>query len=139
MHVLKSFRPTTTQKQVIATILSAPTPTVAAGTIASKPNMKMARDLLGQLGLITFTDKGADLTDKGLALARDEGIADEGGQLTDMGQQLVGNQPAAQSNNMGMPEEEPPIGGVEAGGPDDALGGTPSLESFSFLRELMRS
>lgn len=139
MHVLKSFRPTTTQKQVIATILSAPTPTVAAGTIASKPNMKTARDLLGQLGLITFTDKGAGLTDKGLALARDEGIADEGGQLTDLGQQLVGNQSTGGQNNMGMPEEEPPIGGVQVGGPDDALGGTPSLESFSFLRELMRS
>ena len=39
MHVLKSFRPTTTQKQVIATILSAPTlssnQTGAAGTLYS--------------------------------------------------------------------------------------------------------
>lgn len=138
MHVLKSFRPTTTQKQVIATILSAPTPTVAAGTIASTPNMKVARNLLGQLGLITFTDNTVGLTDSGLKLARDEGIADEGGQLTDMGQQLVGSQGASQTNNMGVPGEEPPIGGVPAGGPDDALGGTPSLESFSFLRELMR-
>lgn len=139
MHVLHSFRPTTSQKQVIATILSAPTPKVAATAISSKPNLKTARNLLGQLGLITFTDGAATVTDKGMALARDEGIADEGGQLTDVGQQLVGNQPQNQTNSMGQPGEEPPIGGVEAGGPDDALGGTPSLESFTFLRELMRS
>lgn len=138
MHVLNTFRPTATQKQVLATILSSPTPKVAATAIGSKPNLKVARNLLGQLGLITFTDGAASITDKGLALARDEGIADEGGQLTDVGQQLVGNQPQNQVNSMGQPGEEPPIGGVPAGGPQDAMGGEPSLESFSFLRELMR-
>ena len=126
------------QKQVFAAILSAPTPTVAAEQISSSPNLKSARDLLGRLGLITFTNNSAALTDMGMAVARDEGISDEGGQLTDMGQQLSGgNSDQAPLNNMGMPEEEPPLGGVPAEGGDEDLG-SPPMESFSVLRELMR-
>lgn len=134
MHVLKSFRPTNTQKQVLATILSAQTPAVAAQTIASTSNAKAARNILAQLGLISFTDGSAALTDKGMAVAYDSGIADEGGQLTDAGRQLVGGDNGGGLNSMGMPEEEPPLGGVPA---DDPLA-APPMESFSFLRELMR-
>ena len=132
MHVLKSFRPTNTQKQIMAMVLSAPTPKVAAEQISAHINLKAAREQLAQLGLLTYTGNSAALTDQGMALAHSENIADEGGQLTDQWQQLVGGQDAG-TNSMGMPGEEPPIGGVPAGDPL----GVP-MESFSFLRELMR-
>lgn len=133
MRVLKSFRPTNTQKQIMAMVLSAPTPKVAAEQISAHINLKAAREQLAQLGLLTYTGNSAALTDRGMALAYSENIADEGGQLTDQGQQLVGGQDAG-TNSMGMPGEEPPIGGVPS---SDPLGAP--MESFSFLRELMRS
>lgn len=133
MHVLKSFRPTNTQKQVMAMVLSAPTPKVAAEQIGAHINLKAAREQLAQLGLLTYTSNTAGLTDKGMALAHSENIADEGGRLTNQGRQLVGGQDVG-TNSMGMPGGEPPIGGVPIGN----LLGAP-MESFSFLRELMRS
>lgn len=136
MRELKAFRPTQSQKVVLASILSAQTPKLAAEQISAKPNLKTARDMLGRLGLITFTDSQASLTDMGMALARDEGISDEGGQLTDVGQQLVGGNAQPPVNNMGMPEEEPPLGGLPPA--DDLGGGMPPMESFNLLRELMR-
>ena len=133
MHVLKSFRPNNTQKQIMAMVLSAPTPKVAAEQIGAHLNLKAAREQLAQLGLLTYTGNSAALTDQGMSLARSENIADEGGQLTDRGQQLVGDQDVG-TNSMGMPGEEPPIGGVPSNSPLGA-----PMESFSFLRELMRS
>ena len=138
MQLLNTIRPTTFQKQVIAMIADAPTPKLAAAHLSDNQNITAARDLLAKLGVITFSDSEAQLTDKGQQLATDENIIDQSGQLTDDGRKYLGDtQPGAQQPAQ---QDDPMMGDPMAGSP---MGGDPagdvSLESFSLLKELLAS
>jgi hypothetical protein len=116
MRVLDTFTPTQTQKQVIASIAGAATPTVAGDAISRGPNMVSARDTLLRLGFITFINGEATLTAQGQQLAVAENITDETGGLTAEGQALAQVQP----NQATATEQMPP------------------MESFAVLKSLLR-
>lgn len=102
MKLLRSITLSTFQKQVIAMIVAARTPKVAAADIASNHNLQTARNLLAELGIITFTETEAHLTEQGTQLAVEEDIADESGQLTDAGQKLIGSPSPQPNTELGM-------------------------------------
>jgi len=81
---------TDTQKKVIARIVVAATPKVAAEDISKDPNIVAARDMLIKLGVITFSEGTlAALTASGKKLATDSNIIDAAGVLTDEGNKLL--------------------------------------------------
>lgn len=123
MRVLDTFRPTTTQKQIIARIAGAATPTVAGDSVSSGINVVSARNTLARLGFITYINGEATLTDQGRQLATAENITDETGGLTPAGQQLAQMEPEQQSQAQPPEEQMPPM---------------PPMESFAALKELLR-
>jgi hypothetical protein len=132
MRLLSAVHPTTNQKRVLAKILAAPTPTVAGEEISKDANLVAARNMLMKLGVITFANNEATLTDRGQQIAVDENIADQSGQLTQVGQQLAytNAQNQQDGDQAGAPPQQP-----EAPAPD--AGGMPSLESHSLLKHLL--
>lgn len=87
MKMLNSVRLSDNQKRVIAKIIAAPTPKVAAEEISNGVNLKQARDALVDLQLVKQSlNDHAGLTDKGRQLAQEENLADESGQLTPDGE-----------------------------------------------------
>lgn len=118
MRVLNTFRPTTIQKQVIAKIAAAATPTVAGDAVSMGANTVSARDMLAKLGVITFGSGEASLTDLGTQIAAAENIVDETGELTQVGQSLAGAKETQQV-------------------PDETDSSTP-MESFATLKALLR-
>lgn len=118
MRILNTFRPTTIQKQVIAKIAAAATPTVAGDSVSSGANTVSARDTLVKLGIITFEAGEATLTDLGTQIATAENIVDETGGLTQVGQSLAGAKETQQ-----VPTTTEPAG---------------PLESFATLKALLR-
>lgn len=136
MRLLSTLRPTQNQLTVLAKIIaSQDVPARAAAEISSNTNFIAARNILMKLGLITYTDAAAALTDKGTQVAQEQNIIDENGQLTDEGNALA----SAEAN--GKPSKEQPQPGMDQsmGGtpPDMGLGGDigapPPMESFSSL------
>ena len=90
MKMLNSVRLSDNQKRVIAKIIAAPTPKVAAEEISNGINLKQARDALVDLQLVSQSlDDHAELTDKGRQLAQDENLADESGQLSPEGEKYA--------------------------------------------------
>ena len=90
MKMLDTVRLSTNQKRVIAKIIAAPTPKIAAEEISDGANMIKARDLLMDLGLISVAlSDTAELTDKGRSVAQAENLADESGNLTPDGEQYA--------------------------------------------------
>lgn len=158
MRLLSTVRLNDNQKRVLAKIAAAPTPTVAGEEISKESNLVAARNLLMKLGVITFVDNRAEITDKGQSLAKEENIIDDSGGLTDAGNKLAftkttgqpedGEQPQAGG---GMPP--PPDAGMDAGlGGEDDWGGEPATdedlkmggqeappqaESFALLKQLL--
>lgn len=135
MRLLNTLRPTTFQKQVLAHITGAPTPKLAAANIATNRNLMAARDMLAKLGIITYSDAGAALTDKGITLATEENITDETGQLTDEGSKLIAPPGQEQPGQEQQPPADPT--NIEPGPDATGVGGDVSLESFSLLKELL--
>lgn len=119
MRILDTFRPSKNQKQVLAKIAGAATPTVAGDAISVGSNTVAARDALIRLGLITFQAGEAALTDTGMQLAVSENIVDEAGGLTAEGQAL-----ASATETQPTPESTVPQ--------------PPTVEAFSVIRELLR-
>jgi hypothetical protein len=90
MKLLDTVRLSSNQKRVIAKIIAAPTPKIAAEEISDGANMIKARDVLIDLGLITVTlNDEAALTDKGQQLAQAENLADQSGNLTPDGEKFA--------------------------------------------------
>jgi hypothetical protein len=90
MHLLSTIRPTQNQLRVLAKIVVAQDlPAKAAAEISDDISLVAARNLLAKLNLITFTDNNAKLTDKGQQVAKEQGITDETGQITDVGSKLA--------------------------------------------------
>lgn len=126
MSILNTLRPTTFQRQVLAHIAAAQSPKIAAENISKNQNLVAAREILAKLGLITFSDRAATITDTGLRLAVEENITDESGELTDVGQQLIGQIQQPQTDPMGDEQSMDPMGGE----------GIP-MESFALIRTLL--
>lgn len=89
MRILSAVHPTTNQKRVIAKVIAAPTPSVAAEEISKNANMVAARNMLMKLGALSLVNGEATLTQAGMQIATDENIADQGGGLTPTGEQLA--------------------------------------------------
>ena len=133
MRLLSTLHPTQNQLQVIATIISnRDHPAQAASAISANGNLIAARNMLMKLNVITYSDTSAALTQQGEQLAQEQNITDETGELTDVGQKLLGN------------EEQPEdISGEEDFAPQQDMGemppaqgqagGMPPMEGFSFL------
>ncbi len=91
MKLTNITHPSTTQKQVLATIISSATSQLADEYISKNANMVAARQMLERLGLVATTDNGIELTDNGWQVSTEEGIVSEPhGDLTRLGQQLSG-------------------------------------------------
>lgn len=87
---------TTNQKAVIAKIVAAATPKVAAEDVSHNPNIVEARKMLEKHGFITFREGVlAALTASGKKIAIDSDIIDATGGLTVEGNKLVGNKEEA--------------------------------------------
>lgn len=122
MRILDTFRPTNTQKRVIARIAASPTPTVAGDSVSRGVNVVGARNTLMRLGFITYINGEATLTDQGQQLAVAENIIDDGG-LTAAGKQLAQMEPEQQAQPTGAEEQMPQL---------------PPMESFALLKDLLR-
>lgn len=116
MRILDTFRPTKTQKEVIAKIAGAATPTVANDAVSMGANTVSARDALIKLGIIAVDGSEASLTDSGQQLAIAENIVDEAGGLTPVGQALASSEEVNQA-------------------PDVVT--QPQMESFATLKSLI--
>lgn len=86
MSVLPTIRLTDHQKKVMTTIVASETPVVAGERISGNVNIVAARDILVDLGLITYDEnKGATITDSGKQVMIDHALIDENGELTEDG------------------------------------------------------
>lgn len=139
MKMLNTVRLSDNQKRVIAKIIAAPTPKVAAEEISNGVNLKQARDALVDLGLITqsLSDQ-AELTDKGRQLAQEENIADANGELTPDGQKYAYTDEFGGEDSDNAEQAADPMAGQ-----DPNMGQEPLVMSYTepakmpFLRELL--
>lgn len=138
MRIMSAVHPTANQKRVLAKIAAAPTPTVAGEEISKDANLVAARNMLMKLGVITFDDHEAALTDSGTQIATEENIIGPDGQLTQAGKQLAYTNAANKpdSDQTAAPVGQPAPGGTPA--PTAAPPADPglSLEGYSLLKEL---
>lgn len=159
MRLLSTVRLTDSQKRVLAKIAAAPTPTVAGEAISKEPNLVSARNLLMKLGVITFVDNRAEITDKGQHLGKEENILDDSGGLTDEGNKLAFTKATGQPEDGAQPPDAaggampPPDSGMDmdmGGEGEDDWGGEPAddvkiggqeapmnAESYSLLKQLL--
>lgn len=127
MRIMSAVHPTDNQKRVLAKLMAAPTPAVGAQAVSGDANLIAARNMLMKMGLITFANGEATVTDRGMQVASDENVIDQSGELTPAGQEL------AFTNSRGQADQD------QAGGsppPDPAA--PPRMESFSLLKQLLR-
>lgn len=138
MRIMSAVHPTANQKRVLAKIAAAPTPMVAGEEISKDANLVAARNMLMKLGVITFTNKEAALTDSGTQIATEENIIDQSGQLTATGKQLAytNTQGESDSDQAAGPDQvdQSPPGGAMPPPPEGGL----SLEGYSLLKQLLR-
>lgn len=88
-EILPITRPTDNQKAVLAKIVAAATPQLAAADISDTPNLVAARDMLDKLGLIDIDNEGAHITDLGNEVLVNQNLATADGQLTTDGQKAA--------------------------------------------------
>lgn len=129
MRIMSAIHPSQNQKAVLAKIAAAPTPKVAGEQISRGENLVSARNMLMKLGMVTFANGEAQLTQQGQKIAQEENIVDQSGQLTELGQKLAfGDQP--------QPQQAAPQPPMDAAAPPAQ--GEPTLEQFSLLKQLLR-
>jgi hypothetical protein len=140
-RVLTNVRLTQHQMKVLAMILASPEGIVPDEDISKGPNLTQARKILTKLGLITHDgDNKYSVSDTGQAVAKDENIVDDTGQLTELGNQLAtGDQEDAPE--MGNPEATPSLD--EPPAPDafaqtsNEIGMPGPSESFRMINKLL--
>lgn len=152
MKTLSSIRLTDNQKRVMARILAAPTPAVAASEISNNQNMIGATQTLVRLGLIHYNNDDAAITDQGLQIMKNEALVDETGQLTPDGEELahtdISGKPT-QSQAAPPPETSDVTGDMMGGAPAGPPGGAPQpglqlqhddyFDRMLLLKELINS
>lgn len=65
------------------------TPLLGYQNISVGKNIVANRDVLVKLGMITLGDKEAEITEAGIEALRNEGLVDDSGQLTDLGERYA--------------------------------------------------
>lgn len=121
------------QAKVLAIIKAAPTPQTAFNELSKQPpeqqnNINGAKEVLEKLGLITASENGVEITEKGTQVMHDEYLIDEMGELTDKARELLDN-----------PSENQPELQPDQTNPDMAtepLPGEFPTESLSLLRDI---
>lgn len=141
--MLNSVRLSDNQKRVIAKIIAAPTPKVAAEEISNGINLKQARDALVDLQLVIQSlDDHAELTDKGRQLAQDENLADENGQLSPEGEKFAytdefGGEDSDNADQAAAQEGMPPADPSQVQGQDPLMMSYSEPLKMPMLRELL--
>ena len=74
------------QKYVLAKLIAVETPLNAYEAVSRGQNVVAARDMLTKLGLMTFSENDAQITEQGREAMRKENLLDEMGELTEEGQ-----------------------------------------------------
>lgn len=133
--IVPVINPTENQKAVLAKIVAAETPKLAANDISKNRNLVVARDMLKKLGFITLDDEGATLTDEGTKVLTDQGLADDMGELTDSGRKVAfADDPEKEA------EGEAGFGGetdLDAGGMGGGRGEDPfAMEKYTAISHL---
>ncbi len=133
--IIPVTHPTDNQKAVLAKIIAAPTPQLAAADISDTPNLSAARDMLDKMGMITLDSEGAHLTDEGNQMMVDQNLATPDGQLTDDGQTAAYGEDEAE--DAAEPETSPDLElGMDfdgEGGEDEFdFGGEGGEDEFDF-------
>jgi hypothetical protein len=147
VKMLNSVRLNDNQKRVIAKIVAAPTPKVAAEEISNGVNLSQARDALVDLGLVVFTlTDHAELTDRGQQVAQEENLVDGGGQLSPDGEKYAytdeyGKDDADHANSTGSAGDNTDVdGGIQPGSmpaQDPLMMSYVEPTDMSMLRELL--
>jgi len=88
-QILTTLQLSGVQKTLLAKITAAATPEVAYEQISDGRNFVANRDTLKRLGLISFEEGSASVTEAGKKVMRDENLMDPSDQLTKDGQQYV--------------------------------------------------
>lgn len=90
VQVLTNIRLSHAQKFVLGK-LSLPnvTPLTAYSSVSNDKNIVANRDVLVKLGMVKLGDNEAEITEKGIAAMQNEGLTDETGNLTDLGEQYA--------------------------------------------------
>ena len=122
-NVLTNVSLNTNQKQLLVRMMSAATPLLAGKEVRNGSEAMTAAKVMIDLGLISYNNEEAVITDTGLQKMKDENLIDQSNQLTQYGNSLVSS---GSAGNATAPPPEPQT-------PDDGL---PSLESFSLIRDL---
>lgn len=144
MRILSTVHPTENQKRVLAKIIASPNAKIAGDQISGNANLVAARNMLMKLGIISFVDGDAILTDRGQEISTEENISDETGQLTSDGKKLAYTDPDEQPDNDMTAQQMEPQGGMMGGMPPEqgmempGGGNELSLEGYSILKELLR-
>lgn len=86
VRITPGFTPTDHQRMVLAKIVSSATDKIAGEEVSRSEKLVTARDILADIGVITYTMGRASITPKGEQMMKDEGITDEMGKLTDQGE-----------------------------------------------------
>ena len=116
------------QKYVLSKLIAVETPLNAYEAVSRGKNVVAARDMLTKLGLMTFSENDAQITEQGKEAMRKENLLDEMGELTEEGQIWgFANSPeeAAQAEHAQTGKPEAP---VDPSQQQDPLGGATPTE-----------
>ncbi len=141
VEILSNIRLSHTQKFVLTKLISSQTPLTAYETISQGANTVAAREQLTKLGLMTFSDGSAAISDDGIELLKQEALVDDMGKLTELGSQYgyadtvediqsIANKQRQQSSieapeqkigdTIGQPSPRPSVAEVESDQPMEA-------------------
>ena len=131
---------TDSQKQVLSKVISAATPLMGGREARNGRQYVEATKVLINLGLMTYKNDQAEVTDAGKQVMKQENLIDDSDQLTQRGNQmkmakpdgvLTTPPPAAQNPAPAAP-------GADSGKTDDSIFDIPSFESFDLLKDLTK-
>ena len=118
-QTLTTIRLSDVQKMVMTKIIGSATPETAHEEISDGRNLVAARNILGKLGLIEFTEGTADVTDEGKKVMKDENLIDDSEELTSDGQVYSQAKDLRDLEDKDREGTAPPEGGA----PEDEFGG----------------
>jgi len=122
---LTSINLTNSQKKVLIHIKHAPTEKVAGAQVSKGAKFVNARDYLKKLGLVDYENGLASLTEDGEEMMKQEGLTDDGGELTPEALDMI-------------KDDEDDGGDDMRGQPGDDFGGRPvsPFESYALIKEI---
>lgn len=85
----KSVRLNNTQQGTLAIIFNSPTPQTAYNNTSGADNVVASRNFLEKMGIVKVSNNAVQLTDFGNQAVKAYNIADDTGELTEYGKQLI--------------------------------------------------